>query len=332
MLSPSTYSVARTLIKDHEVSVLIVGAGATGGYLGAQLIAGGRDVTFLVRPTRQAAFEIDGLQIRRGEQIESIAVNAVTPDTQAGTYDTVVVALRRDAVKSLITDLDSVLGQQTRIVPLLNGIRHISVLAAAFGEDRVLASTAKLIARQLHDGVIDVIVPGIRLEVGQLDGSGSTSLDATAAELSVAGVNVAIRGDGMAAMWEKFAFITSTAMLTCLVRVVIGAAAHAKGGSALAHDILTEVSTVAAAEGYPLDAVTRTGLNDALTDTSSGSAPSMFRDLQASRPVEIEVFGDMWESARQQGLSTPLLGAMMVAVEVHNRRIAAAQSAASESP
>jgi hypothetical protein len=84
------------------------------------------------------------------------------------------------------------------------------------------------------DGSIEVVTPGIDMQIGQLDGSRSLALDRAAAQLDVANIAVTIRSDVIAAMWEKFAFITSTAVLTCLVGHEIGPIAGADGGIDLA--------------------------------------------------------------------------------------------------
>jgi len=135
-------------------------------------------------------------------------------------------------------------------------------------------------------GTFDVLAPGVHMELGQLDGGHSDALDNTVAELDVDNVAVTLRSDVISAMWEKFALITATAALTCLVGEPIGPIAQADGGIDLARAILAEVASVAEAEGHPLAANVRAGLDAILTDPSSTSGPSMFRDLQANRPVD----------------------------------------------
>src|ERR1700736_1528428 len=152
-------------------------------------------------------------------------------------------------------------------------------------------------------------MPEIHMEIGQLDGAGSAALDRGVAELQVPNITVAIRPDIVAAMGEKFAFITSAAVLTCLVGDEVGPISRADGGIALAHNVLDEVSAVAAADGYPLADTFRAGLEAILTDPSSTFGPSMFRDMRAGRPVEITVLNDLADRARSHHLGTPLLDA-----------------------
>jgi len=304
------------------MSILIVGAGAAGGYLGAQLVDAGRDVTFLVHPGARARLA-SGLRIRRGADVVTIPVNAVTAADVDTVYD-VVVAVRTDAVESAIRDVGAAVTAATRIVPLMNGMRHLSLLTAAFGQDRVLGAATRLATSLLPDGTINVVTPGIEIQIGQLDGAGSAALDRVVAELSVHNIAVTVRRDIIAAMWEKFAFITSTAVLTCLVGEEIGTVVRADGGIALARNVLDEVASIAAADGSLLAEHVRAGLDAILTDPSSAFGPSMFRDMAAGRPVEITVLSELADRARAHQISAPLLDASLVVIDVHNRRVRAA--------
>jgi 2-dehydropantoate 2-reductase len=304
------------------VSTLIVGAGAAGGYIGAQLIPAGRDVTFLVHPPTLARLGTDGLRIRRGDEIRTTHVNAVTVADLRGPFDVVVMAVRTNAVESAIDDIRDAVGPSTRVVSVMNGMRPLSLLTAAFGQDRVLGAATRLVTSQLPDGTINEVTPGIEMEIGQIDGQQSDALTRTAAELDVQNITLQVRSDVIAAMWEKFAFITSTAVLTCLVGDDVGPIARATGGIDLARNVLAEVSSIAAAEGYALADAVKTALDAILTDPSSTFGPSMFRDLSAGRPVEITVLTDLAEHARSHSIATPLLDAAIVVIDLHNGRIA----------
>jgi 2-dehydropantoate 2-reductase len=303
------------------VSMLIVGAGAAGGYIGAQLVAAARPVTFLVHPHALARLRSDGLRIRHGDRIQTYEVNAVTAADLHGPYDVIVVAVRTDVVESAIGDIRNAVGPQTRIVPVMNGLRHLSLLTASFGNERVLGATTRLVTSLLPDGTINEVTGGIDMQIGQLDGGSSDALDRTVAALSVPNIAVTVSSDVITAMWVKFAFITSTAILTCLVGADISEIAHTDGGTSLAHNVLDEVLSVAAANGNPLTDSARQALTATLTDPSADFGPSMFRDLNAGRPVEITVLTELAERASTHGISTPLLDASTVIINLHNRRL-----------
>ena len=303
------------------MTVLIVGAGAAGGYVGERLIAAGRSVTFLVRPQTLERLNTGGLRLRQGTEVRTTRVDAVTAAELDGTYDVIVVAVRAGAVEAAIADFGSAVGPDSAIVPLMNGMRHLSLLTAAFGSRHALGAAIRLVASMSADGTIDVVVPGIDMQIGLLDGGDSAALTRTSAELQTPDIAVTIRDDVVAAMWEKFAFITSTAELTCLVGDDIGPIARADGGIDLGRRVLAEVASIADAEGYPLSDDARSGLDNMLTDTSSTFGPSMFRDMRAGRPIEISVLADLASRARNLQIDTPLLDAAMVVIDVHNRRV-----------
>ena len=302
------------------MSILIVGAGAAGGYLGARLIAGGRDVTFLVHPPALARLSAEGLRVRHATGLQTIPVDAVTVSELRGCYDVIVVAVRTNVVSSAINDISQAVAPGTRIVPLMNGISHLSMLTAAFGLEVVLGAAARLATSQLPDGTIQELIPGVQLEIGQLDGGRTEALARVVAELSVENVAVRVAADVLMAMWEKFAFITATAVLTCLAGDVIGPIARTAGGPALARRVLIEVASVAAAEGYPLPGPVLAGLDSTLTDPASMFAPSMFRDLSAGRPVETTVLLALAVRARRHGIDTPLLDAALVVIDVQTQK------------
>jgi 2-dehydropantoate 2-reductase len=304
------------------VTVLIVGAGAAGGYIGERLIAAGRDVTFLVHPQTLARLTPGGLRLRLGEDVRTVRVNAVTAADLNDTYDVILIAVRTSAVESAIDDIRSAVGPDSRIVPIMNGIRHLSLLTAAFGAQHVLGAATRLIASMSDDGTIAVVVPGIDMQIGLVDGGDTEGVARTLAELETPDIAVTVRDDVIAAMWEKFAFITSTAAVTCLVGEEIGPIARADGGIDLGHRVFAEVSSIAAAAGYPLTDAARTGLDAMLTDPSSTFGPSMFRDMRAGRPIEISVLDDLAAHGRTHHIDTPLLDASMVVIDVHNRRVA----------
>jgi 2-dehydropantoate 2-reductase len=160
------------------VEVLVVGAGAAGGYLGAQLVTAGRDVSFLVRQSSFERLTAHGLRIHGKFGTSALPVRAVTASQLTGSYDVVVLAVRSEVVESAVEDFRGVVTPDTRILPLVNGMAHLSVLTAAFGEQAVLGAAVRLATSMLADGIIDEVAPGVDLEVGQLDGGTSDIFDA----------------------------------------------------------------------------------------------------------------------------------------------------------
>lgn len=307
------------------MKTLIVGAGAGGGYIGATLIAAGRDVTFLVREATQSRLREHHLQVRDAAgATRSTTVRTVVRHTLQTPFDIVIVAVRAAAVPAAIEDMAAAVGPRTAIVPIVNGVAHLDALVARFGAQRVLGAAAKLMVSLRENGVIVEIRPGVDLKVGALDGGNADSAIAVTRELGVVGLTTTISDRILEVMWSKFAFITSTAVLTSLLRSPIGPIAQAAGGPDVARAILSEVTQVAAATGHPLGTSARSQLLDTLTDPTSPFAPSMYRDLTSGHQVEAEVLGEITGYARQHAIDTPLLNAAVVAATVHNNYLATA--------
>jgi 2-dehydropantoate 2-reductase len=299
---------------------LLVGAGATGGLLGARLLEAGRDVTYLVRPSTAERLATEGLRVRGADgATRTHPVAAVTTAELRTAFDLVVVAVRGAALPAAISDMEPAVDSATRVVPLLNGMAPLDALVAAFGHAVVLGATARLGATALPDGTIVELAPGIAFELGALDRAGPEGgLEAVRRELAVDGVTVEVVDDVRAAMWAKWSFIAASTVLTCLSGGVVGDAASVAGGPELAAAVVVEVSAVAAAEGHEpagADALVAT-----LSDPASRFAPSLTRELWAGRPVEVEVLADLAARARRHGVASPLLDAALVRLRVGRGR------------
>lgn len=299
--------------------ILIVGAGATGGYLADLLTAGGRDVTVLVRARTRNRLAASGLRIRDlSGDVRTTAVRAVVADEIDSAFDVVIVAVRGDAVGTAVADLAPAVGPLTHVLSLGNGMAQLQALRHAFGDNRVIGAAAEM-ATSLVDGIVDVSMPGVRLKIGPLVAMG-TSLEAVSAELGVAGVEVTVVDDITSVMWAKFVFIASTAVLTCLTRGTVGDVASVDVEHALADAVLDEVLSVVEQETDSLPSTV--GLRDMLKDPAWRFGPSMFRDLTAGRFVEVGVLTELAAVARRRARVTPLLDAAIVAVQLHNNRLA----------
>lgn len=109
--------------------VLVAGAGAVGGLLGARLVRSGVDVTFLVRERTAEQLRRDGLRIADPSgAVQSIAVRAVRADAVGGRYDLIVLAVRTVDLPSALEDVAPAVGPDTMILPLLNGVGHLNAL------------------------------------------------------------------------------------------------------------------------------------------------------------------------------------------------------------
>lgn len=305
--------------------ILVVGAGATGGYFGGRLAQAGRDVTFLVREGRARTLRERGLRIVGLGEETVLKPALVTADTIEGTYDLVLLTVKESGLLGAVDDLAPAVGPDTLIVPVLNGMRQIDVLVERFGEDAVLGGIAYVMTTIDADGDILRLADMHRLTYGRRDGRVDAKVQAVHAALSDAGFDTALSERILAAMWSKWTFIASLGAVCVLGGGTVGEVAAVPGGTALAEAVLGEAASVAQAAGQPVPDQELDAYRSMLTKQGSDDTSSLFRDLSAGLPVEAEqIFGDLVARAEAFGVAVPSLAAVTVRLRVHNARAAKA--------
>ena len=307
--------------------ILVVGAGATGGYFGGRLAQAGRDVTFLVREGRARTLRERGLRIvGLGEQTV-LEPRLVTADTVDGPYDLVLVTVKESGLTGAVADLAPAVGPDTLIVPVLNGMRQIDVLVERFGEQAVLGGIAYVMTTIDADGDILRLAGMHRLAYGRRDGSVDDQVRAVHAALSDAGFDTALSERILGAMWSKWTFIAALGAVCVLGGGTVGEVGAVPGGTALAEAVLAEAASVAAAAGHPVPEQEIGVYRGMLTAQGSDDTSSLFRDLSAGLPVEAEqIFGDLVARAEALDIAVPSLAAVAVRLRVHNARVAKEQT------
>ncbi len=271
--------------------ILVVGAGATGGYFGGRAAEAGADVTFLVRPRRAAQLAADGLVIRSPRGDLARPVRTVQADALDGPYDAVVLSCKAYDLDDAITSFAPAAGPGTAILPLLNGMRHLDVLDARFGAGSVLGGQCQIAATLEPDGTIRHLGEGAALLLGERDGSAS---DRTAALAAVfAGCGGRASGTIMQDMWEKWVFLSSLACLTSSMRAAVGDVAAA-GGAWFAQGLFDEAASIAASAGYAPRPAFVERMRAALVQPGSTFTASMMRDIERGGRIEADhVVGDL---------------------------------------
>jgi 2-dehydropantoate 2-reductase len=307
------------------VRILVVGAGAVGGYFGGRLAIANRDVTFLVRERRAEQLRTRGLQLTNPRN-ETIAVHpkiilASELRSSSDIFDSVLLAVKAYDLAPTMEDFAPAVGPHTTIVPFLNGIRHIGVLVARFGEDRVAGGVCLVATKLESDGRIAQLNDMQSLTYGERAGGRSDRMDALDEALRGAGFEAAVSENIMQAMWDKWVALATLGATTCLMRGTIGEIAAAPGGGDVTRTLFAECSAVAAASGYAPTDDFRARTQAMLTAAGSGLTSSMYRDLIAGNRVEADqILGDMVERARDLDVETPLLAAAFANVSVYQNR------------
>ncbi|MFJ7591719.1 2-dehydropantoate 2-reductase [Streptomyces sp. NPDC097617] len=307
--------------------ILTVGAGAVGGFFGARLADSGQDVSFLVRPARAKALAARGLRVSgQGEQLH-LTPKLVTAGAVGGPYDLVLLSVKATALHTALADIEPAVGPETAVVPLLNGVAHLDPLVARLGAGAVLGGVAKVVTTLGEDGDILRMAPPAVILTGELDARPSARVDTIRSMLTEAGIDAPATADIVAAMWHKWAFISTLVALTCLMRGTVGEVNAVAGGTDLAAALIAETAAVAQAAGHPVTERELAFTTSAVTAPGSPLTPSLYRDLVAGAPTEADhVLTDLTVRARELGLATPLLDLAALQLRVHEHRLAAARS------
>lgn len=274
--------------------VLIVGAGAIGGYFGARLLQAGRDVTFLLRPARAAQFSEAGLRVispagdvhlPNPKHVSKEQLAAEQP--QAKPYDLILLSCKSYDLAAAMEAFGPAVGPQTSILPLLNGMAHIDQLVARFPEATVLGGLCVISVDLNANGEIVHLNDTKQLTFGALDSQPSKALEAVTAALTDAGFDAVNSASILQDMWEKWVFIATLAGITCLLRSSIGDI-HAAGGGALTLALLDECAAIAANAGHPVRAAAHTKFAAMLAGVHSPLTASMLRDVERGAATEVE--------------------------------------------
>jgi 2-dehydropantoate 2-reductase len=276
--------------------ILIVGAGATGGYFGGRLLQHGRDVTFLVREARAEMLARNGLVIR-----------SATGDANLAAPPTVLASDLRTPYDLVLLSAPA-LGPQTSILPLLNGMRHLDLLDARFGAERVLGGQCVIAATLDAQGVVQHLNQSHSLTFGERDGTLSERMQTITQVLTGAVFDARPSQTILQDMWDKWMFLATLAGITCLMRAPVGDIVAAPGGVAATLGLLEECRAVAERSGLAPGEATLQRARGVLTEAGSSLTASMLRDLQHSHAIEADhVIGDMLARSGQSNGDRSLL-------------------------
>lgn len=289
--------------------VLVAGAGATGGAFGIRLQEAGRDVTYLVRPQRAASLREHGLTFEAPDGTRTHPVRAITATEVSAPYDLVIVAVKSNGFPAIVDDIAAAVGDDTVVIPFLNGMAHVDRLQARFG-DRVLGGLVKIVAT-MRGGDVVQLTPLATMTLGSLDAP-HARLGEVLDVVTVPGIEVSVTDDAIGALWSKWAFITAAGVVSCLFRNTVGNIIEA-GGTDHVHAAIDEMEAVAAASGHPVGAAAHAQAVQLLTEPGSVFTSSLYRDAAAGNPTETEhILGDFARRARALGVATPLLDLTLV--------------------
>ena len=302
--------------------LLVVGAGSTGGYFGGRLAQAGRDVTFLVRPARAAQLRDSGLRIVSPHGDATLHPKLVTVGAITQPFDVVLLTVKGFQLDAALDDIAPAIGPETMIVPVLNGMQHMDIIARRFSPHNLVGSVLKVATVLDDDGRIVQLAPFQSLAYGELDGSVTRRLQALDAFMQGADIGASLSTEIGREMWEKWIMLAALGAITCLMRGTIGEIEACLGGAAFSVQLLDEVVAIVQAVGEPPSEAFLASAREQLTAKGSPFASSMFRDVQRGRPIEVEnIIGDLLRRGTKAGIGAPLLSTAYLNLLVYKNKV-----------
>jgi 2-dehydropantoate 2-reductase len=303
---------------------LVVGAGAVGGYFGGRLVEAGRDVTFLVRARRGEELKARGLRIVSPHGDLTLHPAVITADQIAGPYDLILLGVKSYSLANAMDEFADAVGAATMILPVLNGLRHVELLAERFGNRCVLGGVCLVATEVDETGVIRQLADFQSLAYGEIDGGRTARIESVDATLHGAGFDASISEHVLEDMWQKWVQLATLGAINCLLGGNIGQIVAVPEGSDLCLAILDECAGIAKACGHPQTGEFLVQQRTALTAKGSPMTSSMYRDREKGLSVEVDtILGDLLRRGQKHGLKTPLLEAAFVNLSIYQREIAA---------
>lgn len=267
----------------------VVGAGGVGGFLGGRLARAGHDVFFIARGAHLAAMQKYGLEVdSAGGNFRIDPVRATDDPLTVGPVDAVIVAVKTWQLRDAAPSIAPLLGPDTAVLPLLNGIEASDVLSEVVGKEHVLGGLCRIAVEVAAPGYIihSAIEPSVIL--GELDDRPSVRVRRLQEAFKESGVNAEIAKDIGAALWEKFMMIVTWSGIGAVTRAPVGVWRALSGTRSMAEASLGEVVALAHARGIALSEDRVGETLDFLDNVAHEGTASMQRDIVAGRPSELE--------------------------------------------
>src|SRR6201994_1362778 len=211
--------------------ILVVGAGAIGGYFGGRMLQAGRDVTFLVRPKRASELASAGLVIKSPNGDVTLKnPPTVQADSIKGAFDVVLLSCKAYDLEDAIKSFAPAVGPKTAIIPMLNGMNHLETLDDRFGAERVLGGLCAIAVTLNEQREVVQLQPMQSLTFGERDGKMSERIRAIAEAFAKGNFGSTASEIIVQEMWEKWVFLATLAACTTLMRAPVGVIIAVPGG------------------------------------------------------------------------------------------------------
>jgi 2-dehydropantoate 2-reductase len=283
-----------------RLNVAVLGPGGVGGFLGAMLARGGDSVVMLAGDDTARAIAEGGLRVE-SQKFGTFAVAVPTASRLTQPVDACFITVKATHLRDALDRVPANVLGSGLVIPFLNGLEHIELLRTAYPPASVVAATIRIETTRAAAGLIRQTSPFVSIEMAA-SASNHDRVESIAAHLSAAGLDVRVRDDELAMLWDKFALLAPLALLTTHERANVGAIRTRRRADAIA--LIGEVAAVAAADGVHVDPDAVLRLMDSVPEAMESS---MQRDQAAGRPLELDALGGaLLRRASKAGISVPV--------------------------
>ena len=282
-------------------------AGAVGGYFGARLAQAGHEVAFVARGRQLEALRTGGLRVQSPlGDMHLRRVEVTDEPSRIGTVDLVLFAVKLWDTLAAAEAIGPLLGAETAVMSLQNGVAKDDILAQTLGAEHVVGGVTYIAATIAEPGLIRHSGALARLVFGEYDGSLSPRVRQFRDACADSGIDAEVSDSIEQAIWEKFVFLVGLSGTTSLARSPIGPIRSHPRSRAFLHDAMAEVVEVARALGVPLPAHYADGRLTFADQLPASMTSSMHRDLEHGNRLEVAwLSGDVVERGAALGVATP---------------------------
>jgi len=287
--------------------IAVVGAGGVGGGFGAALAKAGADVTFIARGAHLAAMKNGGLKVRGGRGETHVVPTRATDDpADIGKVDIVLFCVKLWDVESAGQQIKPLIGPDTAVIPLQNGIDAAERLIPILGSSAVMGGVAQISASIVAPGVIQQVGTFMRMVFGELDGRPSQRGEDFLALCLKAGFDATLSEQILTELWMKFILLASNAGMMALARQPIGKLRDDPDLRPIFMAAYQETIDVGRARGVALPADALDKILDFTSHAPPAMKASMALDLDRGNRLEVPwLSGKVAELGRQFGIPTP---------------------------
>lgn len=289
--------------------IAIFGAGGVGGYFGGRLAQAGEDVSFIARGKHLKALNTRGLKVDSiAGDFEVKNIGATARPEDIGVVDYIICCVKAWQVAASARAMKPMIGENTLVIPLQNGVEAPGLLVNELGEDKVLGGMCAIIAFRAGDGHIKHIGGNPLIRFGRLDKGADSRVNRLSEVFNRChGVKSSIPRDINIAMWQKFMLISAWSGIGAVTKAPIGAILQLDETRRMLIDALVEIYNTGRAQGIDLPENSVDKTLETLRSFPANSTTSMQRDIAEGRPSELDVQNDaVVRLAGEVGVDTPV--------------------------